>query len=80
MPDDVGAAALHHVHEPFHHQCIMCSKGLRQLLNAPENSDEEIAAEEIGRDVITLIEAETWRKITRIPTLARYGLGTAPDP
>jgi hypothetical protein len=51
------------------HQCITWSKGLRQLLAAPEKSDEEIAAEEIGGDIVTMIPAETWRAVCAVPGL-----------
>jgi hypothetical protein len=49
-------------------QCITWSKGLRQLLDVEdEQTDEEIAAEEVGGDDIALIPGETWRVITWIP-------------
>jgi hypothetical protein len=52
-------------------QAITWSKGLRQLLQAPEEekSDEEIAAEEVGGESIAVISGDTWRQITTIPGL-----------
>jgi hypothetical protein len=58
-------------------QAITWSKGLRKLLAAPERTDEEIAAEEVGGDVLVLIDAATWREITRIPGLPGYLLDEA---
>jgi hypothetical protein len=59
------------------HQRITWSKGLRLLLAAPERTDEEIAAEEIGGDVIALLETDVWREITRIPGLPAHLLDQA---
>jgi hypothetical protein len=59
------------------HQAITWSKGLRRLLAAPQRTDEEIAAEEIGGEVLVLIDAAKWRAITRIPGLPGYLLDEA---
>jgi hypothetical protein len=47
--------------------------GLRRrlLVEVPERSDEEIAAEEIGGDPVLIFGQEAWRKVTR-----RFGLPT----
>jgi len=53
-------------------QCITWSKGLKALLLADEDqdqSDEEIAAEEVGGDDVALIRNETWRKVVARPGL-----------
>jgi hypothetical protein len=49
------------------HQCITWSKGLRRLLLGvePERSDEEVAAEEVGGDLVMEISRPAWRAITR---------------
>jgi hypothetical protein len=59
------------------HQCITWSKGLRSLLAAPERTDEQIAAEEVGGDVVALIPCDEWRKVTEIPGLPAYVLDEA---
>jgi hypothetical protein len=51
------------------HQAITWSAGLRKLLAAPERTDEEIAAEEVGGEVVALLAAGVWREVTRIPGL-----------
>lgn len=53
-------------------QCITWSKGLRQLLLGDEHqeqTDEEIAAEEVGGDDVALIPGETWKVIVARPGL-----------
>ena len=49
------------------HQAITWSKGLRRLLLGvePERSDEEIAAEEVGGDLVLEISTGAWREVTR---------------
>jgi hypothetical protein len=49
------------------HQAITWSMGLRELLLGvqPERTDEEIAAEEIGGDLVLEISREAWREVTR---------------
>jgi hypothetical protein len=49
------------------HQAITWSKGLRRLLLGvePERSDEELAAEEVGGDLVLEISKPAWRVITR---------------
>jgi hypothetical protein len=59
------------------HQAITWSKGLRKLLAAPARTDEELAAEEVGGDIVTLIEASAWRAITVVPGLPGYLLDEA---
>lgn len=59
------------------HQRITWSKGLRKLLAAPERTDEEVAAEDQGGDVVVLIEHEPWRRVTEIPGLPAYLLDEA---
>jgi hypothetical protein len=59
------------------HQAITWSKGLRKLLETPERTDEEIAAEEIGGDVIALIEPRAWREIIAMPGLPAFLLDEA---
>ncbi len=50
------------------HQAITWSKGLRRLLLGadPERSDEEIAAEEIGGDLVVEVSSQAWRQVTRV--------------
>jgi hypothetical protein len=76
---DVADLALWHEYERATkgHQAVTWSKGLRQLLGAPERTDEEIAAEEVGGEVIAVIAGETWRAVTRVPGLPAYLLGQA---
>jgi hypothetical protein len=59
------------------HQAITWSKGLRALLGAPERKDEEIAAEEVGGEVLVMIPVETWRAVVRVPGLATFLLDEA---
>lgn len=48
------------------HQAITWSTGLRRLLGAlPERSNEEVAAEEVGGDLVMEISKPAWREITR---------------
>jgi hypothetical protein len=49
------------------HQAITWSKGLRRLLLdvEPERSDEELAAEEVGGDLVLEISKPAWREVTR---------------
>ena len=46
------------------HQRITWSKGLRKLLAVDERTDEEIAAEEVGGDLVVLIDHDAWRTVT----------------
>lgn len=51
-------------------QCITWSKALRQILRAAEEqSDEEVAAAEIGGEDLAVIPGETWKAITVVPGL-----------
>jgi hypothetical protein len=59
------------------HQAITWSKGLHQLLAVEDRSDEEVAAEEVGGEIVALIAAETWREVTRIPGLPAHLLDEA---
>jgi len=76
---DADDLALWHVYERATkgHQAISWSKGLRVLLAAPERSDEEIAAQEVGGDVVLMIPKDTWREVVRVPGLSVYLLGEA---
>jgi hypothetical protein len=76
---DVEDLALWHEYETATkgHQAITWSKGLHQLLAVEARTDEEVAAEEVGGDVVALIATETWREITRIPGLPAYLLDEA---
>jgi hypothetical protein len=50
------------------HQAITWSAGLRRLLldAAPRRTDEEIAAEEVGGDLVAEVSLEAWREVTRV--------------
>jgi hypothetical protein len=50
------------------HQAITWSAGLRKLLLgvAPERTDEEIAAEEVGGGLVLEFTPEAWRVVTRV--------------
>jgi hypothetical protein len=76
---DLADLALWHEYERASrgHQAITWSKGLRKLLAAPARTDEELAAEEVGGDIVTLIEASAWRAITVVPGLPGYLLDEA---
>ena len=43
----------------------------------PDRTEEEIAAEEVGGDVLVLIEAAAWRSIAVMPGLPAFLLDTA---
>jgi hypothetical protein len=67
---DAGDLRLWHEYERATkgRQCITWSKGLRRILEVDdEQTDEEIAAEEIGGEDIALIPGKIWRSITWIP-------------
>lgn len=60
-------------------QRITWSRGLRALLlpdTPAEQTDEEVAAEDVGGQVVALIDRETWRTVTRTPGLAGLILDT----
>jgi hypothetical protein len=59
------------------HQAITWSKGLRALLAAPERSDEDLAAEEVGGDIVVMIPVATWRAVVKVPGLSAYLLDEA---
>lgn len=59
------------------HQAITWSKGLRALLAVEEKTDEELAAEEVGGEVILMIPADIWRGVTTVPGLPAYLLDEA---
>jgi len=50
------------------HQAITWSAGLRRLLLGvePVRTDEEIAAEEVGGDLVAEVSPEAWREVTRV--------------
>jgi hypothetical protein len=61
-------------------RAITWSRGLRSLLDVgPEASDEEVAAEEVGGEVVATIPAETWARIVRTPALVAGILEAAED-
>ena len=66
---DLAALPLWHEYEKAtkRHQAITWSKGLRKLLLGlePERTDEEIAADEVGGDLVLEISREAWREVTR---------------
>jgi hypothetical protein len=55
----------------YRHQRITWSKGLRALLlpDEDEQTDEEIAAEDVGGEVVAVIEADAWRSVVSVPGL-----------
>ena len=60
------------------HQRITWSKGLRELVQAEaEQSDEEIAAAEVGGSDVISIDTPTWRRIVKVPGLPVVLLGQA---
>jgi hypothetical protein len=78
---DLANLALWHEYERATkgHQCITWSKGLHQRCGdaSTYRTDEEIAAEEAGGEVIAVIAGETWRAITRTPGLPAHLLAQA---
>jgi hypothetical protein len=76
---DAEDLALWHAYERATkgHQAITWSKGLRHLLAARERKDEEIAAEEVGGEVIVRITTDIWRDVVRVPGLPAYLLDEA---
>ena len=66
---DLAGLPLWHEYEKAtkRHQAITWSKGLRKLLLGlePERTDEEIAADEVGGDLVLEISREAWREVTR---------------
>jgi hypothetical protein len=76
---DLADLALWHEYEAATkgHQCITWSKGLKKRLEISQKSDEEIAAEEIGGDIVMMIASESWRQITGVPGLPAYVLDQA---
>lgn len=69
---DVEDLALWHEYEQATkgHQAITWSKGLRGILGVgQEQTDEELAAEEVGGDDIAMIPAEVWAGVVKIPGL-----------
>jgi hypothetical protein len=76
---DLADLALWHEYEAATrgHQAITWSKGLKKRLDVCSRTDEEIAAEEIGGDVVMMIASESWRQITGVPGLPAYVLDEA---
>jgi hypothetical protein len=77
---DIEDLALWHEYEKATkgHQRITWSKGLRKILAVEdERTDEEIAAEEVGGDVVALLEPGIWWQITEIPGLPAHLLDEA---
>jgi hypothetical protein len=59
-------------------QAITWSKGLRAAVAvAPELTDEDIAAAEIGGEDLAVIHLDDWRNVVRIPGLTSYLLDQA---
>lgn len=59
-------------------RAITWSRGLRQLLHVePEQSDEDVAAEEVGGITVATIPVETWARIVRSPWLVAAILDAA---
>lgn len=71
--------ALWHVYERATkgHQAITWSAGLKKLLLTADRTDEEIAAGEIGGEVIVRITADIWREIVKVPGLPAHLLDEA---
>jgi hypothetical protein len=59
------------------HQAITWSKGLRAMLAVEEKTDEDLAAEEVGGEVIVMIPAKTWREVVAVPGLPAHLLDVA---
>jgi hypothetical protein len=76
---DLADLALWHEYERATkaHQCITWSKGLKSLLLVSDRDDEEIAAEEVGGEIVALIEVTAWREVTSVPGLPGYLLDQA---
>jgi hypothetical protein len=51
------------------HQAITWSKGLKERLAVIEQTDEEIAAEEVGGEDIAVIPPRVWERIVAVPGL-----------
>jgi hypothetical protein len=59
-------------------QAIAWSKGLRELLGlADEQTDEQLAAAEIGGEDLAVITTPQWKRIIAVPGLAAYLLDRA---
>jgi hypothetical protein len=76
---DLADLALWHEYEraTYRRQAITWSNGLKARLATEERTDEEIAAEEVGGDVLMVIDADSWRQVTLAPGLAAYLLDQA---
>jgi hypothetical protein len=66
-----------HARGLYHTDCSLLAQSLRQLLAEPERTDEELAVEEVGGDVLVLIGASAWRVIAAVPGLPAFLLDTA---
>lgn len=76
---DAADIALYRAYEKATkgHQAISWSKGLHVLLAVEDKSDEQLAAEEVGGEVIVMIPADIWRAVTNVPGLPAYLLDEA---
>lgn len=76
---DAADLALWHEYEQAMHrkQVITWSKGLKHLLAVEEQTDEDIAEEDIGGEELARIPNETWKAITKVPGLTSAILDAA---
>jgi hypothetical protein len=76
---DAADLALWHEYERAtkYHQAISWSKGLKELLEVDKRTDEELAAEEIGGEIIVVIPKDTWRAVAAVPGLPAHLLDEA---
>jgi hypothetical protein len=77
---DAGDRQLWHEYERATRgrQAITWSKGLRAFLEVEvEESDEELAAAEVGGDEIATISNPQWKRVVQVPGLAVYLLDCA---
>jgi hypothetical protein len=59
-------------------QAITWSKGLRQILEvAAEETDEDVAAAEVGGEDLAVITAPIWKRVVAVPGLVAYLLDQA---
>jgi len=59
------------------HQCVTWSKNLKRRLAVADRTDEAIAAEDVGGQILALLPLHTWREVTRLPGLPCYLLDCA---
>jgi hypothetical protein len=69
---DAEALGLWREYERATHgrQRITWSRGLRELVGAaPARTDDEIAADEVGGQIVALFDPDTWHQVTMMPGL-----------